>query len=73
MDGSNSELPPPTSANAEMSARPEPYQASELTQLSQLVRRARVAAIRDPVLTKARAGQTFFLSIVIGSMYAYCE
>mmetsp|Transcript_42117 Transcript_42117/g.112336 ORF Transcript_42117/g.112336 Transcript_42117/m.112336 type:complete len:674 (-) Transcript_42117:257-2278(-) len=59
--------PPPT----EMSARPEPYQASQWTQLSQLVIRARVAAIRDPVLTKARAGQTFFLSIVIGSMYAY--
>ena len=27
--------------------------------------------MRDPVLTKARAGQTIFLSVVIGSIYAY--
>jgi len=68
-EGKTSALAAPEAT--EVGARPEPYQASQWTQLAQLVRRARLAAIRDPVLTKARAGQTFFLSIVIGSMYAY--
>ena len=63
--------PSPTEAPAGALASNDKFVASNWVQLRELGRRARLSTMRDPVLTKARLGQSVVLSVIAGSMYIY--